>query len=234
MVTPGVCPLRMDSCGCIRYRPSEALPALIGMGQPKSVHGAVDPVLLDALRKGDNDAYRQVLSTMGPPLLTLARRFMRTEADAQDVLQEGMVLAFRKMHTFTGEGSLEGWLRRIVINCALGKLRHHKAKNEASIDDLMPEFDDRGCRIEPHAPDLPSPETVLADERSRRVVRNAIDQLPDNHRTILLLRDIEGMSTQEAADVLGIEAGTAKVRLHRARSALKKLLEPLRAEGGLE
>ena len=189
--------------------------------------------LIEGLRRGDNAAYRHVLTTMGPNLLAVARRFMRSDADAHDVFQEAMVLAFRKIDSFSGEGSLEGWLRRIVINAALARLRKMKSQGEVNIDDLLPEFDDRGCRIEPHAPPLPSVETVLADEQARQAVRDAIDQLPDTHRTILILRDIEDMTTQEAADALGIGLSAAKVRLHRARAALKKLLEPLRRDGKL-
>ena len=204
------------------------------MGPRHKTPSAVGPDVIDGLRKRENWAYRRIVSELGPNLMAVARRFLRNEADAKDILQESFVLAFRKIETFSGDGSLEGWLRRIVINAALGRLRQIKAKNEANIDDLMPNFDERGCRIEPHLPDLPSPEAALSHQQTRHVVREAIDTLPDTYRTILLLRDIEGFSTQEAADSLGIEPGAAKVRLHRARSALKKLLEPLREAGRLQ
>lgn len=199
--------------------------------RPQSTSPADD--LVAALKRGDNAAYRRLLVEEGPALLAVARRFLRSEQDAQDVFQESMVLAFRKIDTFSGHGSLRGWLKRIVINASLAKLRQRKSRNEASIEELMPTFDERGCRIEPHAPPLPTAEAVLADAEAQQQVRDAIESLPNTHRTILLLRDIEGLTTQEAADLLSIEVSAAKVRLHRARSALKKLLEPLRRDGRL-
>ena len=198
------------------------------VAHPSSPSASDREALIGALKRGEDDAYRRLMAEMGPSLLSVARRFTRCEDDAKEVFQEAIIQAFRKIDAYEGRGALEGWLRRIVVNVALMRIRKEKTQNESSLDELLPQFDERDCRIEPRLPPLPSPETVLASERARRLVRDAIDRLPMTHRTILVLRDIEGYSTQEAADALGIERGATKVRLHRARAALKKLLEPLR------
>lgn len=215
-------------------RLASSLPRKASRVAPSSSPFEDQSALLEALCKGDELAFRHVIETRGPALLSIACRFMGSEADARDVFQESMIRAFRKMDTFQGDGSFEGWLRKILVNVALQKLRQRKSRAEELIGELLPQFDDRGCRLEAHAPALPSAEVVLGNEQARRLVRQAIDELPETYRSVLLLRDIEGLSTQEAAKALGIEITATRVRLHRARAALKKLLEPLREQGVFE
>ena len=124
------------------------------------------------------------------------------------------------------------WLHRIVVNSALMKLRTQRRLNEGSIDELMPAFDGNGCRIEAPWQEIETPERILERAQSSDMVLRAIERLPDDYRIVLMLRDIEELSTRETAELLDCSENAVKVRLHRARAALKGLLEPLlRGEG---
>lgn len=192
-----------------------------------------DPVLLARLQAGDDDAFDELVRDNGGRMLSTARRLVRSEDDARDVVQEAFLLAFRSLPTFEGRSRLSTWLHRIVVNVALMRLRNRKRKPEASIEDLLPNFSADGHRLlEDHDSVDLSAEEALGRQADRSLVRRCIDRLPDSYRVILLLRDIEELDTEEAAEVLGIRCGAVKVRLHRARQALKTLLQREMLEAG--
>ena len=140
-------------------------------------------------------------------------------------MQEAFVSAARAIDGFAGDSKVSTWLHRIVINTALMKLRTRKRRAEEPIEDLLPSFDADGRRIGAAAT-WETPSDVLLERReTRAMVRRCIDRLPERYRTVLLLRDIEELDTQESADVLGTTPNTVKIRLHRARQALRTLLE---------
>ena len=144
--------------------------------------------------------------------------------DACDVLQSAYLSAFRAMAHFEGSAQLSTWLHRIVVNTALMKIRTRRRKPEESIEDLLPSFQEDGHHVEQFS-DWSAPADVLMERgETRSTVRKCIDQLPEGHRTVLLLRDIEERSTQEVADLLKLTNTAVKVRLHRARQALSTLL----------
>jgi len=122
---------------------------------------------------------------------------------------------------------LKPWLKRIVVNTSLMQLRKIQRRAEQSLEQCLPEFDKQGCRIENTSAFLIGTEAVLESVLLQSSVHNALTQLPDDYRIVLLLRDIEGYDTGEVADLLEITTSNVKTRLHRARSALKKLLEPV-------
>ncbi len=176
------------------------------------------------IHKLDADALvREHISWM----LALAQRMLGDHALAEDVVQDAFINVFRSLSSFQGRSSLKTWLHRITVNAALMKLRRLKRLAEQPIDELLPEFDQYGCRIEASWKTLESVEKIVADEQYREQIHKKINQLPDAYRIILLLRDIEGYDTGEVAVLLDISAANVKIRLHRARAALKKLLEPL-------
>lgn len=159
-------------------------------------------------------------------MLAVARRFLDDERDAQDVVQEAFGSAFAAKEGFRGDSAIRTWLHRIVVNAALKRLRTNQRRAETDFDELMPLFDEAGLRLEAlHLPLVPADELIEQAEVRERV-RGAIGQLPETYRTAIMLRDIEGYSTQEAAEALEISLSALKVRLHRGRMALKKLLEP--------
>ena len=182
--------------------------------------------LLGKLREGDEFACEVLVREHGGRLLSVARRYLKSEEDARDAVQEGFVAAFRAIGRFEGGSSLSTWLHRIVINACLMKLRSARRRPEASIDDLLPKFDETGHRIGEPEEWRESAETALARSQTRRIVREAIARLPERYRSILMLRDIEELSTAEVARLLDLTENAVKIRLHRARQALRHLVAP--------
>ena len=183
-----------------------------------------EAILVTRLRGGDDQAFEDLVRTFGGRLMAVARRFVRNEEDAQDIVQSAYLSAFRALGQFEGNCQLSTWLHRIVVNTALMKLRSKKRKPEESIEDLLPAFQEDGHHVEQFS-DWNTPADALIERNEMRAtVRACIDQLPDNYRTVLLLRDIEERSTQEVADLLSMTPTAVKVRLHRARQALSTLL----------
>ncbi len=160
-------------------------------------------------------------------MLALAQRILRDQALAEDAVQNAFIAGLRGLPTFEGRSSVKTWLHRITVNECLMKLRKQKQLNEKPIDEYLPEFDRHNCRIEAPWPVLSRAEDFLESERTRALVAEKISVLPGTYRIVLQLRDIEGYSTDEVAELLEISPGNVKVRLHRARAALKKLLEPV-------
>ncbi|NNG04963.1 MAG: sigma-70 family RNA polymerase sigma factor [Inquilinus sp.] len=186
-----------------------------------------DAALVEGLRTGSARHADHLVRTHIGPMRAVARRILGGDAFADDCVQEAFLKAFRKIDGFEGRSSLKTWLHRITVNEALMKLRALKRLDERPIDLLMPEFDENACRIEAAWPTLATTEDILERESTRALVTSKIRELPDSYRIVLLLRDIEELDTAEVAKLLDITQGNVKVRLHRARSALKKLLEPV-------
>jgi RNA polymerase sigma-70 factor (ECF subfamily) len=180
--------------------------------------------LVAALRAGDEDAYEKVVRLYTPRLLATARRIVGNEEDARDAVQEGFLSAYKGLSGFGGQSRLSTWLHRIVVNAALMRLRGKQRKPERPISELLPRFYNDGHQAEP-AGDWEPADALLQRKETRALVRESIDQLPESYREVLLLRDIEGLDTGEAARALGVNEGVVKTRLHRARQALRTLLD---------
>ncbi|MCA9774775.1 MAG: sigma-70 family RNA polymerase sigma factor [Myxococcales bacterium] len=182
-----------------------------------------------ALRAGDPAAFEALVRRHGGRLLAVARRILADEADAADAVQDAFLQAFRNLDRFEGNAQVGTWLHRIAVNAALMKLRSRKRRREDSVEALPPRFDEVGHREDSGGVWPDSTEASLDRVDLRRQVRAAIAQLPDAYRTVLLLRDIEEYDTAETAAALGVTEGVVKTRLHRARQALKSLLDPMMA-----
>ena len=185
-----------------------------------------DEALVSRLRRGDDDAFEELVRTQSPRLLQVARRFLRSEEDARDAVQETFVSAFRSIGTFESGALLSTWLHRIVVNASLMKLRTRRRKPEEDIEKYLPRFLEDGHQASPTTPWEDSADVLLERAELKALVRRLIDELPETYRTVLLLRDIEELSTEETAATLGITANAVKIRLHRARQALRTLLDP--------
>lgn len=220
-----------------RYRPilsaCDNLPFVNSAGElpsKQSLQDIDEASLLAGLRTGDQVAYEQLVRTYSGRLLAVTRRLLRSEEDAKDALQDAFLSAFRALHTFEEGSLLSTWLHRITVNAALMKLRTRRRKPEDSIEDLLPKFLEDGHREDGHignpTKSWREPDALLERQETRVVVRECIDHLPESYRTVLLLRDIEELDTEEAAQVIGISPNAVKIRLHRARQALRTLLDP--------
>jgi len=180
--------------------------------------------LLKALREGREEAFETLVRAHSGRMLSVCRRILRNDEEAKDAVQEAFVSAFRGLSSFEGASLLGTWLHRIAVNASLMRLRSKKRRPEESIDELLPTFRDDGhARVEPR--DFsPSALQLVESRETREFVRGCVDRLPEIYRVVLLLRDIEEMDTSRAAEVLGVSEGVVKVRLHRARHALRRLL----------
>lgn len=189
------------------------------------------PAFLDALKRGDERAFEVLVRAQSGPLLAVTRRILRNDDEAGDALQEAFLSAFKAIDRFDGKSKLSTWLHRIAINAALMKLRKRPRDRERSIEDLLPSYLDDGHPVEPSTGWTQQPISEAESRETGEFVRSKIDELPENYRTVLMLRDIEGLDTAETAEMLGVKPGTVKVRLHRARQALRTLLDPHFREG---
>jgi RNA polymerase sigma-70 factor (ECF subfamily) len=216
--------------GCILEECSELVRTLVEDRSPQSPKSNCagnenERELLVQLRAGDEDAFGLVVQRYGARMLATARRFLNNECDAQDAVQEAFASAFRALDRFNGDAMLSTWLHRIVVNASLVQLRSRRRRNEQRIEPLLPRFDHDGEWIDNPATRADATETILERRDSREMVRRCIERLPDKYRCVLLLRDIEELDTEETARSLATTANTVKVRLHRARQALKALIE---------
>jgi RNA polymerase sigma-70 factor (ECF subfamily) len=196
--------------------------------QPADVahRDADESVLVSRISRGDPAACEQLVRAYGGRLLVVARRILGSDEDAADALQDGFLAAFRSISTFSGGSQLGTWLHRIVVNAALMKLRKRRRRREQPIDDLLPRFLSDGHQSEPAGRWTGPSDAGAAGDETRRLVREAISKLPENYRIVLLLRDIEELDTEATAELLGMSVNAVKTRLHRARQALRTLLDP--------
>jgi RNA polymerase sigma-70 factor (ECF subfamily) len=194
----------------------------MGPWYDRSVSDAPDAAereLLARLRAGSEAAYEELVRSQAGRLLAVARRLLANEEDARDAVQDAFLAAFRSLDRFEGNARVSTWLHRIAVNAALMKLRTRRRRPEKSIEDLLPRFLDDGHMAEPAVEWRPSAELEVERRELRELVLRQIQALPEGYRNVLLLRDIEGFDTEEAAEAM-------KTRLHRARQALRGLLEP--------
>ena len=180
---------------------------------------------IDRLKAGEESACEALTRRYGGAMLAVAKRYMRDEDQARDVVQDAFLQAFRAIGGFRAESRLSTWLHRITVTTALMKLRTRRRRREDSIEDMLPNFTEDGHWAEPRRDWEEAPEEALGRQQTRALVRACIDRLPESYRTVLILRDIDDVDTREAAEALGISETAVKVRLHRARQALRELLD---------
>lgn len=188
--------------------------------------------LIQRIIDGNESGFEYLVRTYGGRMLAVSRRITGNESDAQDCVQEALLKAYRSIGQFEGRSDLSTWLHRITVNAALMRLRIRSRNREDSLDDLLTHLDEYGMGVA----DTPTSQTMEVEKlyergQTQSAVRAAIDRLPTAHRAILIARDIEQLSTAETAHFLDISQAAVKTRLHRARAALKTLLDPIITSG---
>ncbi|TXD38536.1 sigma-70 family RNA polymerase sigma factor [Lujinxingia vulgaris] len=185
-----------------------------------------DVALASRAVEGDFAAFEKIVERHRDKAYRLALSLTKSEADAQDVVQEAFINIYRKLDTFAGDAQLSSWMYRIVVNAALMRLRKTRRRAEVSVDDVSDP-----ANLEQSAPGEPAGWRVRGDEAAenrelREQILAAIDQLDPKYQAAFLLREIEGLSLDEIATVLELSTGAVKTRLHRARLFLQAALEP--------
>jgi len=186
---------------------------------------AIDPdaALVEQIRRGEAGAVEGLVGAYGERVYRLAIRITGNASDAEEVVQDTLLAASRKIDTFRGTAAFGSWVYRITANAAYQKLRAKRSKrNEVSWQDLAPSFDDKGQRMEVTVDRSKGPKDPAVEGELRSVLCGAIDELPVNFRTPFLLHDVEGLSNPEIAETLHLKLGTVKSRVHRARLFLQR------------
>jgi RNA polymerase sigma-70 factor, ECF subfamily len=184
-----------------------------------------DKDLVAEMERGARDAFGLVIQRNNQRLYRVARGILGDDSEAEDVVQEAYVKAFSSLKGFRGQSSLSTWLTRIAINEALDRRRRRFPA--ASLDNLAETPSPLGASVITLHPSLAGsdPEKDAARAEIRRLVEQAVDRLPEAFRAVFVMRDIEEMSIDETAGLLGIPTATVKTRLHRARKLIRAELE---------
>jgi RNA polymerase sigma-70 factor (ECF subfamily) len=183
-----------------------------------------EPEMIAAILAGEIQLFHELIRPYERSVYIIALSYMKNEADAEDVAQEATVRAFRKLSSFRAESKFSTWLISITINEARTRLRRQILVRMESLDQLLDEDTGLSPALLRDWREIPS-EAIERDE-VRKLIQQAVDQLPDIYREVFLLRDVEEFSINEAAEALKISIPSVKVRLHRARLMLQKQLAP--------
>ncbi|MCM8730780.1 RNA polymerase sigma factor [Hephaestia sp. GCM10023244] len=183
-----------------------------------------DDDLLRRARAGDRDAFSTIMTRGNQRLFRIARSVVGNDSEAEDVLQESYLRAFRAIGGFRGDADVMTWLTRIVVNEARGRLR--KRRPTVGLEQIE-RAQEAGAAIIafPTPPGFASPEAAAESAHLRRMIEAAIDELSEPFRLVFILRDVNGRSIEETADALGIPAATVKTRLHRARRQMRAAID---------
>jgi RNA polymerase sigma-70 factor (ECF subfamily) len=194
--------------------------------QPHLDFSALDDVALAKLCvRRDRDAVRHLVTSNNQRLFRAAWSILKDRAEAEEAVQAGYLSAFSAIDRFEGRSSLATWLTRIVINEALGRLRAQRRRRshlESEGVTLIESYRDRLAQASAE----PAPDVAVAREQLRLLIEKAVADLPDNFRSVFVLREIEGLSVEDTAEALDILPATVKTRLHRARAKLQQALAP--------
>src|SRR6266567_55299 len=193
-----------------------------GVADSRGADGDGD--LVEALRRDEPMAAERLVTRYGERAYRLASRITGNRQDAEEVVQDAFWAVVRKIDSFRGESAFGSWFYRIVANAAYQKLRRQNRRQELSLDEVLPFFDECGRHVAPEIDWTPRAGDPAAQTELRMALTAAIDDLPAASRTALVLRDVEGRSYEEIAEALGLTVPVVKTRVHRARLLLRKRL----------
>lgn len=183
--------------------------------------------MLERAKQGDYNAFMQLIEPHEKRLYNLALRITGSREDAEDVLQDTLLNALEHLQDFRGDAAFGTWLYRIAMHNAFRVLRKRRGGESVSFEELVAEKTNEEEETIPHpefVAEWRDPAEVAEQNELKRILEEAIQQLPESYRTVFMLRDVEGLSTKEVADILGISEGNVKVRLLRARLKLREIL----------
>ena len=180
--------------------------------------------LVKNLQAGEVDSFEQLANLYQKKIYALSFNLTRNAMDSEDVTQEVLLTLFRKIHTFQGRSAFSSWVYRITLNATYMKLRSRKKEQSISIEELLPSFNGSGFQQEKIQDWSENTESLLFDNEVRETIQKAVSLLPDKERIVFLLRDVEGLSTENVSEVLELTVPAVKSRLHRARLFLRKKL----------
>ena len=185
---------------------------------------AEEEQLVKNLQAGKADSFEQLANLYQKKIYALSFNLTRNAMDSEDVTQEVLLTLFKKIHSFQGRSAFSSWVYRITLNATYMKLRSRKKEQSISIEELLPSFNGSGFQQEKIRDWSENTESLLFDNEVRETIQKAVSLLPDKERIVFLLRDVEGLSTENVSEVLELTIPAVKSRLHRARLFLRKKL----------
>jgi RNA polymerase sigma-70 factor (ECF subfamily) len=184
----------------------------------------VDKALVERVQRGDKRAFDMLVLKYQHKLTKLVSRYVRDPSEVMDVVQESFLKAYRALPSFRGESAFYTWIYRIAINTAKN---HLVAQGRRPPDGDIDSGDAEQIEGESELKDNATPERLLLRDEIERTVMDAIEQLPEDLRTAIMLRELEGLSYEEIAQSMECPIGTVRSRIFRAREAINKKLQPL-------
>ena len=180
--------------------------------------------MIAAVIAGEIHLYHELIRPYERSVYVMALSYMKNEADAEDVVQEAFIRAFRKLSSFRGESKFSTWLISITINEARTRLRRQALVRMEPLDQLPDQDKSVSPALLRDWREIPS--EAVERQEVRNLIQRVVEQLPNIYRQVFLLRDVEELTTSETAETLNISIPSVKVRLHRARMMLQKQLAP--------
>ncbi len=193
-----------------------------------------DSVLLEELRKGSPEAVEALFDRFHGKIYGLAMSILKNESDAEEATQDVFMTVFQKAFTFKGDSALYSWIYRICVNACLMRLRGKKRTETVSIEEFMPVFTEEGIHADPVGDWSKEVERKMLDKELGGVIRKFTEKLSEKYRVVFVLSDVEGLSNEETAQILGLTVPAVKSRLHRARLYLREQLSRYLQEGTTE
>lgn len=190
--------------------------------QKKAGEDTSELPLVQAAKKGDLEAFSQLVKRYDRNIFRIAQHITHNEEDAQDVVQEAFLKAYQNLEQFQGNSKFYTWLVRIAVNEALMKLRRRRTDRTVSIDEDVET--EEGSMPREVADWGPNPEQLYRQSELSEILKKTVQGLPPGFRTVFVLRDVEGLSTEETAEMLGLSVPAVKSRLLRARLQLRERL----------
>lgn len=202
------------------------------MNSPKDDQGNVDSgpagipetKLVQRTRNGDVEAFEELLNRHQDRVTRVVFSILKDPMDTEEITQDVFLTVFEKIERFRGDASFSTWIHRIAVNAALMHKRRDKSSFDVPLDDVLPAFEDNGHIAVDVADWSPQTNDPALQEETRSVIQAAVDRLNKKYQTVFMLRDIEGFSTEETAQILAMGIPAIKSRLHRARLSLRKEL----------
>ena len=184
----------------------------------------IDAKLIAELKSGKLEAFDKIVERYQRKIYALSFNITRNQMDAEDVAQDVLLSIFRKIDTFQGKSAFSSWVYRITLNATYMKLRSKKKDKYVSLDEEYPAFNKSGYMFEKPFDWSTSAESLLFSNETKEMIGKAVNLLPEKERVVFILRDVNGLSTEKAGEILGLSVPAVKSMLHRARLFLRKKL----------
>ena len=184
--------------------------------------------LIEALRAGEQRGFEMLIERYAEKAYGLASRLTRNPEDAEEVLQDVFVTVFRKIGGFEGKSSFSSWLYRVTVNAGLMRIRKRRQDHSVALEDVIPQIENSALL---RSGDNQDAANLTARKELLLALSSAICKLPDEYRPVFVLRDVDGLTSREVAEILEISVPAVKSRLHRSRFMLRRRLAQFRGEG---